>query len=105
MLRVRERMWNECLHARDDHLRYALSTKRCISATEAKIIPGKVRIVLSQFVPPSRVKMPEASLLRWVLGRHWSNRTGYRNKIVVRGAQRREKFDGVGGRVGSEEKI
>ena len=70
------------LHARDNHLRYALGTKRRISDMEAIIIPRKITIVLFQVLPLSRVKMPEAPLLRRVLGLQWSDKTG-NNKIEI----------------------
>ena len=71
-----------------------LGTKRRISDMEAIIIPWKIRIVLPQVLPLSRVEMPETPLLRQILRLHWCDRTGNRNKIVIGGAQRREKFNG-----------
>ena len=62
---------------------------------EVLIIPRKIRIVLPQILPLSRVEMSEASLLRRVLRLHWSDKTGYRNKIVIGGAQGRETFNRV----------
>ena len=99
--RRRERVRNECLHARDDHLSYAFCTTRRVSVMEAVIIPWKISIVAPQVVPLSRGIMPKASLLRWVLGRHWRDRARSRDESVVGGAQRREKFNSVSRRVGS----
>ena len=62
---------------------------------EAIIIPRKIRIVLPQDLPLSRVEMQEAPLLRRVLRLHWSASRGIRNKIVIGGAQRRGKFNRV----------
>ena len=59
---------------------------------EAIIIPMRIRIVLPQVLPLSRVQMPEAPPLRRVLRLHWSGRTGNGNKIVIGGAQRRGKL-------------
>ena len=59
---------------------------------EAIIIPMRIRIVLPQVLPLSRVQMPEAPPLRRVLRLHWSDRTGNGNKIVIGGAQRRGKL-------------
>ena len=97
-----EKVWGiNSSNARDDHLCYALGTKRRISDMEAIIIPRKIRLVLLQVLPLSRVQMPEAPPLRLVLRLHWSDRTGNKNKIVIRGAQRRGKFNRVSWRVGS----
>ena len=87
--RIRESVWNVCLHARDNHLRYAFCTKRWVSDTEAIVIPWKIRIVPPKVTPLSRGIMPEAPPLRWVQWRNWSNKTGSRNKVVIGGAQRR----------------
>ena len=92
---IRESMRNVLLHARDNHLCYALGTKIRISDMEAIIIPRKIRIVLPQILPLSRVEMPEVPLLRRILRLHWSDRTGNRNRIVIGGAQWRGKFDRV----------
>ncbi|XP_050700508.1 zinc finger protein 385B-like isoform X3 [Eriocheir sinensis] len=37
--------------------------------------------------------MPEVSPLQWVQRMYRSDKTGYRNKVVTRGAQQREQFD------------
>ena len=60
---------------------------------ETIVIPRKIRIVLPQILPLSRVEMPETPLLRWVLRLHWSDRTGNRNKIVIGEVQQRGKFN------------
>ena len=44
---IRESVRNVLLHARDNHLCYALSTRRRISDMDAIFIPRKIRIVLS----------------------------------------------------------
>ena len=62
---------------------------------DAIIIPRKIRIVLSEFLLLSRVKMLDAFPLRQVLRLHWSDITGNENKIVIGGAQRRGKLNGV----------
>ena len=62
---------------------------------EEIIIPRKIRIALSQVLPLSKVEMPDAPTLRLVLTPHWSDKTGNGNKIVIGGAQRREKFNRV----------
>ena len=59
---------------------------------EAIIIPRKIRIVLPQALPLSRVEMPEAPLLRLVLRLHWSDRTGNRNKIVIKQLNKEESL-------------
>ena len=41
------------------------------------------------------VEMPEVPPLRWILRLQWSDRTGNVNKIVIGGAQKREKFNRV----------
>ena len=58
-------------------------------------IPRRIRIVLPQVLPLSRVEKPEAPQLRLILMLHWSDRTGNRNKIVIRGAQWRGKLNRV----------
>ena len=50
---------------------------------ETIIILRKIRIVLPQVLPLSRVEMVEAPLLRRVLRLHWSDRIGNRKKIVI----------------------
>ena len=90
---IRESRRNVYLHARDNHLGYALCPKRRISDIEAIIIPRKIRTVLPQILPLSRVEMPEAPLHRRVLRLHWSDRTGNRNKIVIGGVQRSGKLN------------
>ena len=67
-------------------------TKRRISDMEAIIILKKIRIILPEVLPLSRVEMPEAPL-RLVLRLHRSDRTDNGNKIVIRGAQRQGKFE------------
>ena len=62
---------------------------------EAIIIPRKIRIVLPQVLLLSRVEMPEAPPLKWILRPNWSDRTGNGNKIVIGGAHRRGKFNRV----------
>ena len=59
---------------------------------EEVIIRRKTRIGLSYLLPLRRVEMPEAPPLRRVLRLHWNNKTSNGNKIVIRGAHRREKF-------------
>ena len=73
---------------------YVLGTKRRTSDMEVIIIPRKIRIVLPQVLPLSRVKMPEAPPLRRILRLQWSDRTGNGNEIVI-GAQQRGKFNRV----------
>merc|ERR1711980_46320 len=80
---------------------YCFRTKRRITGTEAIIIPRKISIVLPQVIPSSRSKVPEAPRLRWVLRQHWSHRTGYGNKTVVGGAQRRRFFNSISRRISS----
>ena len=75
---IRESVRNVWLHARENHLCYALSIKRRISDMETIIMPWIIRIVLPYVLPLSRVEIPEAPPLRQVLGPHWSNRTEIR---------------------------
>ena len=62
---------------------------------EAIIIPRKIKIVLPQVLPLSRVEMLEAPPFRRVLRLHWSDRTGNMNKIVIGGAQWRGMFNRI----------
>src|SRR6201990_3456622 len=57
----RERIWNVRLHARENHLGYALSTLRGTPPTETVIIPWKIRKVQPQVRPVSGTEMPETS--------------------------------------------
>ena len=101
-IRLRERKWNERLHARKDYLGNALGTLRGIPATEAVIIPWKIKEVLLKSLPVSSAKVPQATLAGRIRWQYWSDRTGNGNKIVIGGAQRREKIDRVSGRMSGE---
>src|ERR1700755_2240038 len=57
----RERIWNVRLHARENHLGYALCTLRGTPPTETVIIPWKIREVQPQVRPVSGTEMPEMS--------------------------------------------
>src|ERR1700755_3132500 len=57
----RERIWNVRLHARENHLSYALCTVRGTPPTETVIIPWKIRKVEPQFRPVRGTEMPETS--------------------------------------------
>ncbi len=85
-IRGRESMWNELLHRRDNHLCDALSTHRGAPDLETVIIPKEIGKVLPLVLPPRRVKMPEAPPPRWVQRLYRSNRTVYKNKVVIGGA-------------------
>src|ERR1700755_2190408 len=82
----RERIWNVRLHARENHLGYALSTLRGISPTETVIIPWKIREVEPQVRPVSGTEMPETSPRRRrgpFLRTTGRDRTRYRDKKVI----------------------
>src|ERR1700755_79648 len=57
----RERIWNVRLHARENHLSYALSTLRGIPPTKARIIPWEIREVQPQVRPASSTEVPQTS--------------------------------------------
>src|ERR1700755_3456948 len=61
----RERIWNVRLHARENHLSYALCTLRGTPPTETVIIPWKIREVQPHVRPVSGTEMPETSPRRW----------------------------------------
>src|SRR6201990_1365909 len=82
----RERIWNVRLHARENHLGYALSTFRGTSPTETVIIPWKIREVQPQVRPVSGTEMPETSPRRRrgpFLRKTGIDRTRYRDKKVI----------------------
>ena len=98
-IRLREGIWNVRLHARNDNLGNAFSTRRGTPATEAVIIPWEIKEVLPESPPVSSAKVPQtprAGRIGWQYG---SERTGSGNKIVIGGAQRREKINRVSGRI------
>src|SRR6201990_892970 len=57
----RERIWNVRLHARENHLSYALSTLRGITPTKAIINPWEIREVQPQVRPASSTEVPQTS--------------------------------------------
>src|ERR1700755_1505380 len=57
----RERIWNVRLHARENHLIYALSTLRGITPTKAIINPWEIREVQPQVRPASSTEVPQTS--------------------------------------------
>src|ERR1700755_1704296 len=57
----RERIWNVRLHARENHLSYALCTFRGTPTTETVILPLKIRKVRPQVRPVSGTEMSETS--------------------------------------------
>src|ERR1700755_2736519 len=57
----KERIWNVRLHARGNHLSYALCIFRGTPTTETVIIPWKIREVRPQVRPVSGTEMPETS--------------------------------------------
>src|ERR1044072_1637968 len=57
----RERIWNIRLHARENHLRYALFTLRDTPLTETVIIPWKIKKVRPQVRQVSGTEIPETS--------------------------------------------
>src|ERR1700755_2089959 len=60
----RERIWNVRLHARENHLSYALITLRGIPPTKAIINPLEIREVQPQIRPASSTEVPQTSPLR-----------------------------------------
>jgi len=104
-IRGRKSVWNEHLHCRDNNLCDALGTHRGVPDLEAVIIPREIGKVLPHVLPPSRVKMPEASPPWWVQRLYWSDRTENRNKVVIGGAQRRVKFNRVSRRIRGKEEV
>src|SRR6201990_3563367 len=60
-----EIIWNVRLHARENHLSYALCTLRGTPPTETGIIPWKIRKVRPQVRPVRGTEMPETSPRRW----------------------------------------
>src|ERR1044072_952757 len=55
----RERIWNVCLHARENNLGYTLSTLRGTPATQAIIIPLEIREVQQQVRPVGTTEVPQ----------------------------------------------
>ena len=71
-------------------------TQRWVSERKTVIIPGKIRIVPSQFFRIGRSKPPEAPLLMGILRRDWKNRARYIYEIVIGGTKyRRIRGKGV----------
>src|ERR1051325_1171031 len=82
----RERIWNVRLHARENHLSYALSTLRGIPPTKAIIIPWEIREVQPQVRPVSSTEVPQTSPRRRrgsFLRKTRRDRTRYRDKKVI----------------------
>src|ERR1700755_3589007 len=57
----RERIWNVRLHARENHLSYALSTLRGTPPTKAIINPLEITEVNPQVRPASSTEVPQTS--------------------------------------------
>ena len=57
----RVRIWNVRLHARENHLCYALCTLRGTPPTKTIIIPWEIRKVQPQVRPVSGTEMPKTS--------------------------------------------
>lgn len=70
-----------------------------VSDMEAISIPRKVRLVPPQVFPLSRGVMPEPPPLWWVQRWHRSNKTGYRNKIMITEVQWKKHIKGIRQRV------
>ena len=56
-----ERIWNVCLHDREYHLGYTLSTLRGTPATKAIIIPWEIREAQPQVRPVGSTEVPQTS--------------------------------------------
>src|ERR1700755_1522980 len=54
-----ERIWNVCLHARENHLGNAFCTLRGTSPTEEIIIPREIKEVRPQVRPACGTEMPQ----------------------------------------------
>ncbi len=91
-IRSRGSMWYEHFHCKDYYFCDELGTQRGVPDPAIVIIPREIGKVLPHILPPSRIIMPEAPLLRWVQRLYRSDRTVNRNKDVIGGAQRRIKF-------------
>lgn len=92
---MREKMRNVCLLAGKDHLGNALSTLRGTPAMETEIISWKILNELPHILPIGRAVVRYIPPLGRVQMSYWSDRRGYRNKTVIRGAQWRKKLGSI----------